>query len=363
MSQVIKVNTLKRIEAAYLNEKDILSQRFREKSFNNGNISSRFDGRREFGKDLTNLAMKMSVKRTANDFMNKIVIKRRIKKQMNEALTKTMNNSITIAVNKINVMRTEFHNNIQITKNNKNVQDCDEYIDDILSYGKSMASAFLPTCDYMALVQKDVNEKMRMILLDWLVDVHLKFKMRPETLFLTVNLVDRFLSLVNISRGKLQLLGVSAMFIASKYEEIYPPSLKDFVYLTDNAYKKEDVLRMENEILCKLEFNLTSFSTLRYLELIRKYIYITEEKYNSMLYVIEICLLDYKMLRFNNFVTAICAVAFVDKLQQNLWEMFGISYETFEACLNEISKAVSFHEKNNAYDALKRKYNKQLIIN
>ena len=86
--------------------------------------------------------------------------------------------------------------------------------------------------------QKDVNEKMRAILIDWLVDVHSKFKLVNETMFLTVNLIDRYLGEVQVTRQKLQLVGVTAMFIATKYEEIYPPELRDFVYVTDKAYTK-----------------------------------------------------------------------------------------------------------------------------
>jgi cyclin B len=97
---------------------------------------------------------------------------------------------------------------------------------------------------------------MRAILVDWLVDVHAKFKLLPETLFLTVNLIDRYLSVKQITRARLQLVGVAALLITTKYEEIYPPNLKDFVYITDNAYTKEEILEMECDILCVLDFNL-----------------------------------------------------------------------------------------------------------
>ena len=93
---------------------------------------------------------------------------------------------------------------------------------------------------------------MRAILVDWLIDVHLKFKLVGETMFLCVNLIDRFLAKVQISRKKLQLVGVTCMFIASKYEEIYPPDLRDFVYVTDKAYTKEEILEMEGRVLSEL---------------------------------------------------------------------------------------------------------------
>ena len=90
--------------------------------------------------------------------------------------------------------------------------------------------------------QAHINEKMRAILIDWLVEVHLKFQLMPETLYLTVNLIDRFLEKETIARNKLQLVGVTAMFIASKYEEIYAPECRDFVYISDKAYTRDEIL-------------------------------------------------------------------------------------------------------------------------
>jgi len=89
--------------------------------------------------------------------------------------------------------------------------------------------------------QAHINERMRSILVDWLVEVHLKFKLVPETLYLTINLIDRYLEKENVSRPRLQLVGVTSLLIASKYEEIYPPELRDLVYICDKAYTKQDV--------------------------------------------------------------------------------------------------------------------------
>lgn len=68
--------------------------------------------------------------------------------------------------------------------------------------------------------------------------MHAKFKLLPETLFIAINLVDRYMNLHKVEKEQVQLIGVTAMLIASKYEEIYPPSVKDFVYMTKNAYTK-----------------------------------------------------------------------------------------------------------------------------
>jgi G2/mitotic-specific cyclin-B, other len=101
---------------------------------------------------------------------------------------------------------------------------------------------YIPGIGYMT-AQTDINEKMRAILVDWLIEVHHKFKLLPETLFLTINLIDRYLEKQAIVRTKLQLVGVTAMLIASKYEEIYAPEVRDFVYITDKAYSKEEILQ------------------------------------------------------------------------------------------------------------------------
>jgi hypothetical protein len=97
---------------------------------------------------------------------------------------------------------------------------------------------------------------MRAILVDWLVEVHMKFRLVPETLYLCVNILDRYLGLVDVERSRLQLVGVTALFIAAKYEEIYPPEVRDCVYITDRGFTRQEVLDMENNILTKLVFKI-----------------------------------------------------------------------------------------------------------
>ena len=121
--------------------------------------------------------------------------------------------------------------------------------------------------------QQDINSQMRAILIDWLVEVHLKFKLLPETFYLTVNLIDRYLAQTQIVRTKLQLVGVTCLLIACKYEEIYPPIVSDIVYITDNAYSAGEILEMEAKILVALDFEVTITSTYRFFE---RYCYLTK---------------------------------------------------------------------------------------
>merc|ERR1711939_1145221 len=90
---------------------------------------------------------------------------------------------------------------------------------------------------------------MRAILVDWLVEVHSKYRLQDEALWLTVQIVDRYLQTTQVMRNRLQLIGVAAMLIAAKFEEIHPPEVRDFAYITDNTYSKLEILDMEAVIL------------------------------------------------------------------------------------------------------------------
>ena len=159
--------------------------------------------------------------------------------------------------------------------------------------------------------QQDINEKMRSILVDWLVDVHLKFKLVPETLYLTVNLIDRFLMVKSVSRKHLQLVGVTAMLVASKYEEIWAPEVRDFVYISDRAYNRDQILNMEKIMLNSLKFNLTVPTHYHFLHRFLKVAGLSEdtEAVHYATYLVELSLPDYSMLRFTYSKIAAAAVS------------------------------------------------------
>jgi cyclin B len=123
-----------------------------------------------------------------------------------------------------------------------------------------------------------IRPTMRTILVDWLVDVHGRFKMLQETLYLSVSVMDSFLQVClyfwfylglflfnicvvfqadsTVNRKELQLVGLTAMLIAAKFEETWAPEINDFVYMSDKAYTAKDVLAMECRMLQKLDFRL-----------------------------------------------------------------------------------------------------------
>lgn len=130
-----------------------------------------------------------------------------------------------------------------------------EYAEEIYTYLREAELRNRPKPGYMK-KQPDITNSMRSILVDWLVEVAEEYKLHRETLFLAVNYIDRFLSHMSVNRGKLQLVGAASMFLAGKYEEIYPPDVAEFVYITDDTYTAQQVIRMEHLVLKVLSFDV-----------------------------------------------------------------------------------------------------------
>jgi len=168
--------------------------------------------------------------------------------------------------------------------------------------------------------QTDINVKMREILVDWLIEVHIKFKLQPETLFLTVNLIDRFLERRAVSRTKLQLVGCAAMLIAAKYEEIYAPEVRDFVYISDQAYNRDQILAMEGIMLNCLGFFITAPTCLRFAERLFRVGKVSPETENYIRYLMELTMQDSKFLRYRPSEIAAAATYLGMKTTGHQWD-------------------------------------------
>ena len=213
----------------------------------------------------------------------------------------------------------------------------------------------------LAIVQTEVNERMRAILIDWLVDIHMKFKLLPETLYIAVNLLDRALEKIPIQKQKLQLLGVTTMLIASKYQEIYPPEVKDFVYVADKAYKKEEILEMEGIILNTLQFNLTFPSTLTFLERYTRLAGMDQKSFNFCQYIVELAFLDYKMLKYHSSLITCGAIQLTNKIfkrqgyEDVLVKNTNYTEEQMKLCAKDLLILFKNFEKS-SLKAIKRKF-------
>ncbi len=229
-----------------------------------------------------------------------------------------------------------------------------EYSKDIFDNLLQFQKTNTPKHGYMVSMQTKINEKMRAILIDWLIEVHFKFKLLPETLFLCVNLIDRYLSVVKIEDTELQLLGTAAMVIAAKYEEIYAPEIRDFIYITDRQYNKDSILKMESKILAALQFDILSASSFIFLE--RFFLVAGEEDKIALYlaqYLIELSLLEYKMLHYSPSIKAASALYLARKILKifpNAWTnslQFHSSHKEDELinCAKDLCQLLEFIPK------------------
>ncbi|XP_019177196.1 PREDICTED: G2/mitotic-specific cyclin-2-like [Ipomoea nil] len=182
-----------------------------------------------------------------------------------------------------------------------------EYVEDLFAYYRKVEKSSCVSPGYMD-QQFDINERMRAVLIDWLIEVHHKFELREETLFLTVNLIDRFLEKQTVVRKKLQLVGMVAMLLACKYEETAVPVVSDFIYISDKAYTRKEVLDMESLMLKTLQFNLSVPTPCVFM---RRFLKAAEsDKKLELLsfFLIELCLVEYAMLECSPSLLAAAAV-------------------------------------------------------
>ncbi|XP_064208781.1 cyclin-A1 [Anguilla rostrata] len=166
-----------------------------------------------------------------------------------------------------------------------------EYAEDIHQHLRDREVKFRPKPGYIK-KQPDITNSMRVVLVDWLVEVGEEYKLCAETIYLAVNYMDRFLSCMSVLRGKLQLVGTAAILLAAKYEEIYPPDVDEFVYITDDTYTKKQLLRMEHLLLKVLSFDMTVPTTHQFLRQFMVTEPVCTKTENLALYVAELSLLE-----------------------------------------------------------------------
>lgn len=172
-----------------------------------------------------------------------------------------------------------------------------EYVVEIFEYLKDLEMVTLPNPDYID-HQPDLEWKMRGILVDWLIEVHTRFRLLPETLFLAVNIIDRFLSAEVVALDRLQLVGVTAMFIASKYEEVLSPHVANFSHVADETFSDKEILDAERHVLATLEYNMSFPNPMNFLRRISKADNYDIQTRTLGKYLMEISLLDHRFMGF-----------------------------------------------------------------
>lgn len=183
-----------------------------------------------------------------------------------------------------------------------------DYIQDMSKFYRETEVLSCAPPDYMSR-QTDINHILRAILVDWIIKVHWKFGLMPETLFLTINLMDRYLSSQRgLTTVVLQLVGITAMLIASKYEETHVPCVQDFMNVSEHFYTGNDVLRMEKSMLSALEFNISVPTPYVFLNRFLKAAQADKQLEMMSFFLAELCLVEYVMLRYPPSMLAAAAV-------------------------------------------------------
>jgi len=226
---------------------------------------------------------------------------------------------------------------IDALEDQNNPQLCVEYASSIYAYLREVEEGLSIRKEFLS--GGYVNGKMRAVLVDWLIEVHSQFKLLQETLYMTVYIIDKFLQTEGhtIRRNKLQLVGVTAMFIASKVEEMYAPEINDFVYITDNAYTSVEIRQMELRMLNTLGFNFSRPLPLHFLRRNSKAGDVDVLQHTVAKYLIEMCLLEYDMAHVPPSLLAAAALFLSLRLLEpnatlaNTWNPTLEFYSTYSA--------------------------------
>ncbi|KAK9729358.1 G2/mitotic-specific cyclin [Basidiobolus ranarum] len=239
-----------------------------------------------------------------------------------------------------------------------------EYVQEIFEYLKEIEPQFLANPNYMEM-QKGLAWKMRAILVDWLIEVHEKFRLLPETLFLGINLIDRFLSLRVVSLNKLQLVGITAMLIASKYEEIYAPSIENFIYMTDGGYTEDEVKKAERYMLQVIEWNMSYPNPLNFLRRVSKADNYDVQTRTIAKYLMEVTLMDHRLLHCPPSMAAAASLYLARLMLKrgswdaNLTHYSGYSEDQLQDCCQLI---LDYLSKPLKYEALYKKYSSKNLM-
>ncbi|XP_034534542.1 G2/mitotic-specific cyclin-B2 isoform X2 [Notolabrus celidotus] len=246
-------------------------------------------------------------------------------------------------------------------------QLCSEYVKEIYKYLHALEEQQAVRAHYMQ--GYEITERMRALLVDWLVQVHSRFQLLQETLYLTVALLDRFLQVQPVSRRKLQLAGVTAMLVACKYEEMYAPEVGDFAYITDNAFTKSQILEMEQLVLRSLNFQLGRPLPLHFLRRASKVANSDVERHTLAKYLMELTLVDYDMVHYRPSEIAAASMCLSQLLLDGLpWSPTQQHYSTYaEAHLKPIMQhiaknVVTVNEGKTKFQAVKNKYSSSRLM-
>lgn len=279
--------------------------------------------------------------------------------------TNESNDSLNISsIDKIE-SKSIFQNKISNKKLNYlyNVEYFDEiYINLLLDeqYSKSKIKK-----DYM-IKQNDINDKMRAILVDWIIEVHYRYHYKRKTLYQTIMIIDLYLSNKIISKVKLQLLGIACLLISCKENEIYYPGTQEFINITNNAYNKYDLLKMEMHVLEILNFEILSPSADEFYNILSKFFNFNKEQKYLGEYFMDSSLVDYNMLKYKPSIIAMACSYIVMKFYginkyKDLYSSKMIIGDSPQKSIKDCARDLCFLVKNLSHSSLSATKNKYTL--
>jgi len=170
-------------------------------------------------------------------------------------------------------------------------QQHSEYAMETFQYYKDREAAFRVP-DYMS-AQMEITDVMRAILVDWLVEVQESFELNHETLYTAVKMTDLYLSKKQVRKEDLQLVGATACLIACKVDERIPPMVDDFLYVCDDAYTRDQLMKMERKMLGVVGFDLGYSLSYRFLRRFGRVCKVTMPVLTLARYILELSLMEY----------------------------------------------------------------------
>jgi len=223
------------------------------------------------------------------------------------------------------------------------------YVNDIISHNRQIEAKYMADPNYLANMQSasGLATRHRVSLIDWTTEVHRKFKtLRQETLFLAVNIIDRFLSKRQVAKDKLQLVGATCLLIASKMEDMWPPLVRDLVYVASNAFTKQDLKKMERTICNAIRFEVVCPTVAPFLARFGKAGQLDSTGKKLATYITELALHDYGNLKYAPSMIAASAVALAQRMlhrgsfNQALQMTCTYSESQIMACMRDINVLV-----------------------
>lgn len=210
-----------------------------------------------------------------------------------------------------------------------------------------------------ALAAGEITVNMRSILVDWMIEVAEEYSLQPETLFLSVAYVDMCLHRLSICRAELQLLGVTCIFIAAKYEEIYAPQIEELCYITDNSYNRTQIIDMERMILNCLNFSVMLTTTNTVLTLLLAQLRVDNICTRFAAFLSEMTLMRGELSHFSPVINAgaciFLAEFYTGSNAPSVQQFFIKDNEQLQKCIQLLHLNVQEFDKK-SYHALSEKY-------